>query len=119
TDRRRIGPTIDVRALQRAIRPMPAPERRPAAGQDLPSVSVVLCTDGAAGDTMRSVLANGYPRFDVVVVSHGADGDDPTTIEIGGRRITTIAAPAGGLAAASRPGSRLHYRARRPNDRPM
>ena len=104
TDRRRIGPTIDVRALQRAIRPMPAPERRPAAGQDLPSVSVVLCTDGAAGDTMRSVLANGYPRFDVVVVSHGADADDPTTIEIGGRRITTIAAPAGGLAAARNAG---------------
>ena len=104
TERRRIGPTIDVRALQRAIRPMPAPERRPAAGQDLPSVSVVLCTDGAAGDTMRSVLANGYPRFDVVVVSHGADADDPTTIEIGGRRITTIAAPAGGLAAARNAG---------------
>lgn len=104
TERRRIGPTIDVRALQRAIRPMPAPGRRPAAGQDLPSVSVVLCTDGAAGDTMRSVLANGYPSFDVVVVSHAADEGDPTTIVLGGRRVTTIAAPAGGLAAARNAG---------------
>ncbi|WP_439691911.1 glycosyltransferase [Curtobacterium sp. SP.BCo] len=104
TDRRRIGPTIDVRTLQRAIRPMPAPERRPAAGQDLPSVSVVLCTDGAAGETMRSVLANAYPHFDVVVVSHGADDAQPTTVVIAGRRVTTIAAPTGGLAAARNAG---------------
>jgi GT2 family glycosyltransferase len=104
TERRRIGPTIDVRTLQRAIRPMPAPGRRPAAGQDLPSVSVVLCTDGAAGDTMRSVLANGHPDFDVVVVSHAADEDRPSTVVIGGRRVTTIAAPVGGQAAARNAG---------------
>ncbi|MDO3699236.1 hypothetical protein Q3H92_16220, partial [Curtobacterium flaccumfaciens] len=89
TERRRIGGTIDVRALQRAIRPMPAPERRPAAGLVLPSVTVVLCTDGAAGTTMRSVLANGHPDFDVVVVSHGADDGGVATVDIGGRRVTT------------------------------
>jgi hypothetical protein len=104
TERRRLGATIDVRTLQRAIRPMPAPERRPAAGQDLPSVTVVLCTDGAAGETMRSVLANDHPAFDVVVVSHGADEDQPTTVVVGGRRIATIAAPSGGLAAARNAG---------------
>jgi len=104
TDRRRIGPTIDVRTLQRVIRPMPAPERRPAAGQDLPSVTVVLCTDGAAGETMRSVLANGHPSFDVIVVSRAADEAVPTTVLIGGRVVTTIAAPAGGLAAARNAG---------------
>ncbi|QSB22663.1 glycosyltransferase family A protein [Curtobacterium sp. 24E2] len=104
TERRRIGGTIDVRALQRAIRPMPAPERRPAAGLVLPSVTVVLCTDGAAGTTMRSVLANEYPDFDVVVVSHGADDGGAATVEIGGRHVTTIAAPTGGLAAARNAG---------------
>ncbi|MBF4608581.1 glycosyltransferase [Curtobacterium sp. VKM Ac-1393] len=104
TERRRIGGTIDVRALQRAIRPMPVPERRPAAGLVLPSVTVVLCTDGAAGTTMRSVLANDHPDFDVVVVSHGADDSGAATVEIGGRRVTTIAAPAGGLAAARNAG---------------
>jgi hypothetical protein len=104
TERRRIGPTIDVRTLQRAIRPMPAPGRRPAAGQDLPSVSVVLCTDGAAGDTMRSVLANGHPDFDVIVVSRAADEARPTTVVIGGRRVTTVPAPTGGLAAARNAG---------------
>ncbi|MDT0233624.1 glycosyltransferase [Curtobacterium sp. BRB10] len=104
TERRRIGGTIDVRALQRAIRPMPAPERRPAAGLVLPSVTVVLCTDGAAGTTMRSVLANGHPDFDVVVVSHGADDGGVATVDIGGRRVTTIPAPDGGLAAARNAG---------------
>ncbi|ROR32930.1 GT2 family glycosyltransferase [Curtobacterium sp. JUb34] len=104
TERRRIGGTIDVRTLQRAIRPMPVPERRPAAGLVLPSVTVVLCTDGAAGTTMRSVLANEYPDFDVVVVSHGADDSGAATVAIGGRRVTTIAAPAGGLAAARNAG---------------
>lgn len=104
TERRRTGPTIDVRSLQRAIRPMPAPGRRPAAGQDLPSVSVVLCTDGAAGETMRSVLANGHPDFDVVVVSTGADEAEPTTVVVGGRRVTTIPAPNGGLAASRNAG---------------
>ncbi|WP_248705109.1 glycosyltransferase [Curtobacterium sp. MWU13-2055] len=104
TERRRIGGTIDVRTLQRAIRPMPVPERRPAAGLVLPSVTVVLCTDGAAGTTMRSVLANEYPDFDVVVVSHGADDSGTATVEIGGRRVTTIAAPTGGLAAARNAG---------------
>lgn len=104
TERRRIGGTIDVRTLQRAIRPMPVPERRPAAGLVLPSVTVVLCTDGASGTTMRSVLANEHPDFDVVVVSHGADDSGTATVEIGGRRVTTIAAPAGGLAAARNAG---------------
>ncbi|KQR35017.1 glycosyltransferase [Curtobacterium sp. Leaf154] len=104
TERRRIGGTIDVRALQRAIRPMPAPERRPAAGLVLPSVTVVLCTDGAAGTTMRSVLANRYPDFDVVVVSRGADDEGVATVDIGGRRVTTIAAPGEGLAAARNAG---------------
>lgn len=104
TERRRIGGTIDVRTLQRAIRPMPVPERRPAAGLVLPSVTVVLCTDGAAGTTMRSVLANEYPDFDVVVVSHGADDSGAATVAIAGRRVTTIAAPAGGLAAARNAG---------------
>ncbi|MEG8035986.1 glycosyltransferase [Sphingomonas sp. LR61] len=104
TERRRIGGTIDVRTLQRAIRPMPVPERRPAAGLVLPSVTVVLCTDGAAGTTMRSVLANEYPDFDVVVVSHGADDSGTATVEIGGRSVTTIAAPTGGLAAARNAG---------------
>ncbi|MBF4615991.1 glycosyltransferase [Curtobacterium sp. VKM Ac-1376] len=104
TERRRIGGTIDVRALQRAIRPMPVPERRPAAGLVLPSVTVVLCTDGAAGTTMRSVLANGHPDFDVVVVSHGADDGGVATVDIGGRRITTIPAPEGGLAAGRNAG---------------
>lgn len=104
TERRRIGGTIDVRALQRAIRPMPAPERRPAAGLVLPSVTVVLCTDGAAGTTMRSVLANRYPDFDVVVVSRGADDEGVATVDIGGRRVTTIAAPGDGLAAARNAG---------------
>ncbi|WNY34667.1 glycosyltransferase family A protein [Curtobacterium flaccumfaciens] len=104
TERRRIGGTIDVRALQRAIRPMPAPERRPAAGLVLPSVTVVLCTDGAAGTTMRSVLANRYPDFDVVVVSRGADDEGVATVDIGGRRVTTIAAPSEGLAAARNAG---------------
>ncbi|MCS6582694.1 glycosyltransferase [Curtobacterium citreum] len=104
TERRRIGGTIDVRALLRAIRPMPAPERRPAAGLVLPSVTVVLCTDGAAGTTMRSVLANGHPDFDVVVVSHGADDGGVATVDISGRRVTTIPAPEGGLAAARNAG---------------
>ncbi|MGN8050893.1 glycosyltransferase [Curtobacterium sp. 22159] len=104
TERRRIGPTVDVRTLQRAIRPMPAPERRPAAGQDLPSVTVVLCTDGAADQTMRSVLACDGPDFDVVVVARGADEARPTTVVIGGRRVTTIQAPPGGLAASRNAG---------------
>ncbi|ROS72038.1 glycosyl transferase family 2 [Curtobacterium sp. PhB130] len=122
TERRRIGATIDVRTLQRAIRPMPAPTVRPAADQVLPSVTVVLCTDGAADQTMRSVLAVAYDDFDVVVVSRGAraaagadtdtaageapaaDVADVADVVIEGRRVRTIPAPAGGLAAARNAG---------------
>ncbi len=104
TERRRIGGTVDVRALQRAVRPMPVPDRRPAAGLVLPSVTVVLCTDGAAGTTMRSVLANRHPDLDVVVVSHGADDGGVATVQLDGRRVTTIPAPDGGLAAARNAG---------------
>ena len=39
-------------------------------------MTVVLCTDGASGETMRSVLACRYEAFDVVVVSHAADLDE-------------------------------------------
>lgn len=109
TERRRIGATVDVRALQRAIRPMATPALRPtpvrpAADQVLPSVTVVLCTDGASGETMRSVLACRYEAFDVVVVSHAADLDDDAVVTIDGRSVTTVAAPAGGLAAARNAG---------------
>ncbi|MFZ6993534.1 glycosyltransferase [Curtobacterium sp. RRHDQ66] len=110
TERRRIGATIDVRSLQRAIRPMPAPASRvssvsgTAAGLVLPSVTVVLCTDGAADSTMRSVLACRYPSFDVVVVSHAAEPGDDAVVTIDGRTVTTIAAPSGGLAAARNAG---------------
>ncbi|OII37512.1 hypothetical protein BIU98_15490 [Curtobacterium sp. MMLR14_010] len=110
TERRRIGATIDVRALQRAIRPMsapaarPAPTAGPAADQMLPSVTVVLCTDGASDETMRSVLACRYDDFDVVVVSSAADAGDDTVVMIDGVPVTTIAAPAGGLAAARNAG---------------
>lgn len=109
TERRRIGATVDVRALQRAIRPLATPALRPvpaqpAADQVLPSVTVVLCTDGAASDTMRSVLACRHEAFDVVVVSHAADPDDDTVVTIDGRTVTTIAAPEGGLAAARNAG---------------
>ncbi|MFJ3382527.1 MULTISPECIES: glycosyltransferase [unclassified Curtobacterium] len=121
TERRRIGATIDVRTLQRAIRPMPTPTVRPAADQVLPSVTVVLCTDGAADQTMRSVLAVAYDDFDVVVVSRGAGagaeptdasrgaaaGAEPTDVAdvvIQGRRVRTVPAPAGGLAAARNAG---------------
>ncbi|MEK6311763.1 MAG: glycosyltransferase family 2 protein [Curtobacterium sp.] len=102
TDRRRIGPSIELRTLERAVRHMPTPERRPAADQALPSVTVVLCTDGDAGDTMRSVLAQRGVALDVVVVSTGADGDGRT--EIAGRTVTTVPAPTGGLAAARNAG---------------
>ncbi|GAA3337458.1 hypothetical protein GCM10017714_04580 [Curtobacterium pusillum] len=98
TERRRGGAMIDVRTLEHAVRPMPTPERRPAADQALPSVTVVLCTDGAAGPTMRSVLACDGADFDVVVVSRGADGTG--VVDIAGHRVTTVAAPDGGLAAA-------------------
>ncbi|MGU3411556.1 glycosyltransferase [Microbacterium sp. M1A1_1b] len=109
TERRRIGATIDVRALQRAIRPMATPAIRPtpalpAADQVLPSVTVVLCTDGASSDTMRSVLACRYDDFDVVVVSHAAEAGDSTVVTIEDRRVTTVAAPDGGLAAARNAG---------------
>ncbi|WJX99013.1 glycosyltransferase family 2 protein [Curtobacterium sp. 458] len=102
TDRRRIGPSIELRTLERAVRHMPTPERRPAADQALPSVTVVLCTDGDAGETMRSVLAQRGVALDVVVVSAGADGDGRT--EIAGRTVTTVPAPTGGLAAARNAG---------------
>ncbi|WP_049976487.1 glycosyltransferase family 2 protein, partial [Curtobacterium sp. B8] len=102
TDRRRVGPSIELRTLERAVRHMPTPERRPAADQALPSVTVVLCTDGDAGATMRSVLASRGVELDVVVVSTGADGDGRT--EIGGRTVTTVPAPGGGLAAARNAG---------------
>lgn len=102
TDRRRIGPSIELRTLERAVRHMPTPERRPAADQALPSVTVVLCTDGNAGETMRSVLAQRGVDLDVVVVSAGADGDGRT--EIAGRTVTTVPAPTGGLAAARNAG---------------
>ncbi|MFS0730895.1 glycosyltransferase family 2 protein [Curtobacterium sp. 1P10AnD] len=98
TDRRRIGPSIELRTLERAVRHMPTPERRPAADQALPSVTVVLCTDGDASETMRSVLAQRGVALDVVVVSAGADGHGRT--EIAGRTVTTVPAPTGGLAAA-------------------
>ncbi|MCY1695789.1 glycosyltransferase [Curtobacterium sp. SL109] len=104
TERRRIGATIDVRTLQRAIRPMSAPVTRPAADQVLPSVTVVLCTDGAADQTMRSLLAVRHDDFDVLVVSHAAEAGDATVVTIDGRRVTTIAAPTGGLAAARNAG---------------
>lgn len=110
TERRRIGATIDVRSLQRAIRPMPAPAARvssvsgTAAGLVLPSVTVVLCTDGASDSTMRSVLACRYSSFDVVVVSHAAEPDDDAVVTLDGRTVTTIAAPPGGLAAARNAG---------------
>ncbi|WP_058726473.1 glycosyltransferase [Curtobacterium luteum] len=102
TDRRRTGPSIELRTLERAVRHMPTPERRPVADQALPTVTVVLCTDGDAGDTMRSVLAQRGVALDVVVVSAGADGDGRT--EIGGRTVTTVPAPTGGLAAARNAG---------------
>ncbi|WP_144765609.1 glycosyltransferase [Curtobacterium sp. 9128] len=109
TERRRTGATIDLRSLRRAIRPMPTPAARPAADQVLPSspsrtVTVVLCTDGASSATMRSVLACRYDAFDVVVVSPAADPDDDAVVAIEGRRVTTIAAPDGGLAAARNAG---------------
>ncbi len=101
-DRRRTGPSVELRTLERAVRHMPTPERRPAADQALPSVTVVLCTDGDAGETMRSVLASRGVTLDVVVVSEGADGAGHT--EIGGRTVTTLPAPGGGLAAARNAG---------------
>ncbi|PCN46586.1 hypothetical protein Csp2054_16435 [Curtobacterium sp. 'Ferrero'] len=102
TDRRRAGPSVELRSLERAVRHMPSPERRPAADQALPSVTVVLCTDGDAGETMRSVLACDGVDLDVVVVSSGADGEGRTAIA--GRTVTTIPAPSGGLAAARNAG---------------
>jgi len=102
TERRRTGASIDARTLERAVRRMPAATRRPVADQALPSVTVVLCTDGAAGATMRSVLACTGVDLDVVVVSVGADGTGVTAID--GRRVTTVPAPAGGLASARNAG---------------
>ncbi|WP_065964698.1 glycosyltransferase [Curtobacterium sp. UCD-KPL2560] len=100
--RRRTGASLDARSLERAARHLPVPARRPAADQALPSVTAVLCTDGAAADTMRSVLESTGVDLDVVVVSARADGPGTTTID--GRRVTTVPAPAGGLAAARNAG---------------
>lgn len=101
TVRRRTGASVDVRALERAVRHMPAAVRRPAADQALPSVTVVLCTDGASGPTMRSVLASTDVDLDVVVVSAGADGAGTTTIA--GRTVTTVQAPEEPGSTASGP----------------